>query len=51
MEEEHKEKMALFEKSFQDLTWYALEEEEEDRSGAKILLISLVQVMEPKKQG
>lgn len=35
MKEEYKEKMALFEKTFQDLDWHVLEGKEEDLEGTK----------------
>lgn len=39
----------IFEKSFQDLAWHALEWEDEDQKGTKTLLVSMVQGMEQKK--
>lgn len=47
-EEEHKEKLALFE-MFQNLTLHLLEGQGEDYGGSKTLLLSKVQVEESKK--
>lgn len=41
--------MPLFEKSFPDLSWYAMEGEDKDQRGIKILLISMVEVKKPKE--
>lgn len=49
IEEEHKGNVALFGKSFQDLTLYPMEGEYKNRRGNKILLISKMQVKEPKE--
>lgn len=49
-EKEHKGKVALFEKSFQDLTWHVLEGKEEGLRGSKTLLYSMVQLKEQQEK-
>ncbi|KAI5682208.1 hypothetical protein M9H77_03436 [Catharanthus roseus] len=46
---ENKGKVALFEKMIQDLDWHVVERQKEELRGSKTLLLSMVQVKEPKE--